>query len=226
MLNMQETFTYLEYFVKERLKLKQEREDILNSTLPQGLKDEKDVELNQRIKVAEKRMLEILKGFATFPPQHDRYQKTLEEFHKTGEFEKSVFVMTKYPDIKNPKPADLELLNVIESVRKAISEAGYVPRLASDKEYYPNLWENVELHLLGCSKGVAIVESKYKPELNPNVAMEWGWMRGMGRRVLYLVEEAFDQKRADWGGLVEYTFAWGDPPKTISTDIKQWLSNL
>jgi hypothetical protein len=226
MLNMQDTFAYLEYFFKERLKLKQEREDILNSTFPQGLKDEKDVELNQRIKVTEARMLEILRGFATFPPHHDRYQKTLDEFHKIGEFQKSVFVMTKYPDIKNPKPADLELLNVIETVKKAISEAGYVPRLASDKEYYPNLWENVELHLLGCSKGVAIVESKYKPELNPNVAMEWGWMRGMGRRVLYLVEEAFDQKRADWGGLVEYSFAWADPPKTISMDVKQWLSNL
>ena len=46
----------------------------------------------------------------------------------------------------------------------------------------------------------AMVEDKYAPELNPNVAMEWGWMRGLGRRVLYLVEQTFTKKRADWSG--------------------------
>jgi hypothetical protein len=33
--------------------------------------------------------------------------------------------------------------------------------------------------------------------------MEWGWMRGMGRDVLYLVEKDFKKQRADRGGLID-----------------------
>jgi hypothetical protein len=38
---------------------------------------------------------------------------------------------------------------------------------------HEQLWDNVELYLLGCRRGIAIVEDKYLPELNPNVAMDW-----------------------------------------------------
>jgi|SRR5271166_3956316 len=62
----------------------------------------------------------------------------------------------------------------------------------------------------------ALVEDKYLPELNPNVAMEWGWMRGMGRNVLYLVDKDFSKQRADWGGLIESSFEWANPGTNIS----------
>ncbi len=38
--------------------------------------------------------------------------------------------------------------------------------------------------------------------------MEWGWMRGMGKEVLYLVEDTFNQERADGDGLREARFPW------------------
>jgi hypothetical protein len=85
------------------------------------------------------------------------------------------------------------------------------------------LWDNVELFLLACSKGIAIVESKYKQELNPNVSMEWGWMRGMDRDVLYLVEETFDLSRADWGGLIQDRFPWAAPAPAITRAVEKWL---
>jgi hypothetical protein len=61
------------------------------------------------------------------------------------------------------------------------------------------------------------------PELNPNVAMEWGWMRGMGRDVLYLVEQDFKRQRADWGGLIECAFDWANPGPDIKAGVKAWL---
>ena len=48
------------------------------------------------------------------------------------------------------------------------------------------------------SLGVNEFEDVYQPELNPNLAVEWGWMRGMGKRVLYLQEQGFQYRRADW----------------------------
>jgi hypothetical protein len=54
--------------------------------------------------------------------------------------------------------------------------------------------------------------------------MEWGWMRGMGRNVLYLVEKDFKKKRADWNGLIEYPFDWMNPAPGVSQAIGAWLT--
>ncbi len=85
------------------------------------------------------------------------------------------------------------------------------------------LFGNVELFLLGCARGIAIVEDKYIPELNPNVAIEWGWMTAMGRDVLYLREEGFKHDRADWSGLVNYTFEWDKPKQGIEDAVNKFL---
>jgi nucleoside 2-deoxyribosyltransferase len=70
---------------------------------------------------------------------------------------------------------------------------------------------------------VAIVEDKVKSELNPNVAMEWGFMKAMGKPVLYLEEESFKERRADWSGLIRDPFAWDDPMPGIEKAITNWL---
>ena len=89
--------------------------------------------------------------------------------------------MTKFPE--GDTAPDLQLKKVIASVEAGALASGYVPRIALEKPpFHPNLWNNVELYLLGSSRGIAILESKDKPELNPNVAMEWGWMRGRAEK--------------------------------------------
>jgi len=168
-------------------------------------------------------MRRLILELMTFPPHHSRHQKLLEDFNTVASFERSVFVMTKFPDLAHPGPRDDELTAVIEGVRQSIEGCGFTARLANDKHYHPALWDNVELYLLGCSRGVAIVEDRYMPELNPNVAMEWGWMRGMGRSVLYLIEKDFKLERADWGGLLRGPFDWDDPLPGIASAVRGWL---
>jgi hypothetical protein len=162
-----------------------------------------------------------LKYFFMFPPQHSRHFSMLDEFNKVAKYEKSIFIMTKFPE--GESQSDVELTNVITAVSKAIRSCGYYPRTASESDYHSLLWDNVELYLLGCCKGVAIVEDHYKPELNPNVAMEWGWMRGMGKDVLFLVENDFAHPRADWSGLTEHRFSWNNPETDVEEAIKKWL---
>jgi hypothetical protein len=68
-----------------------------------------------------------------------------------------------------------------------------------------------------------MIEDRYRSELNPNVAMEWGWMRAMGRQVLYLRESGFSRERADMMGLIADQFYWNEPEKHIPGVISRWL---
>jgi len=104
-----------------------------------------------------------------------------------------------------------------------VNACGYTPRIAKRTTYHDWLWDNVELYLLACSRGIAIVEDKYRPELNPNVAMEWGWMRAMGKPVLFLAEQSFAHGRADWDGLIKHRFDWLDPARGTKEAIESWL---
>lgn len=162
--------------------------------------------------------------FLLFPPHHSRHQSRLETFYTVAKYDESVFIMTKFPE--GDSQQDSELTRVINAVSKSTIACGYHPRLASsESEYHPLLWDNVELHLLGCCRGVAILEDRYKPELNPNVAMEWGWMRGMGKDVLFLVENNFKKHRADLSGLLEHGFSWENPEDGVERAVKIWLKD-
>jgi hypothetical protein len=225
MLNIEQTLEALRICVLKVHDLEQDRLKILNSTLNTAMKDEKDRELKHDIERERKWITRVLDDLMYFPPHHARHEQKLDDFHRVAPFERSVFIMTKFPDPRSAVPRDAQLEKVILSVRDAVTACGFTPRLANDTQYHPILWDNVELYLLGCSRGIAIVEDKYLPELNPNVAMEWGWMRGMGRNVLYLVERGFGRLRADWGGLIEGPFEWNSPEQDIPAHIQHWLRN-
>jgi hypothetical protein len=205
--------------------LERERLDLLNSPLSAAMKDERDQDYKSDIERQHRRLMKLLYDLVEFPPHHRRHDGLLPKFHGIAAFDKSVFVMTKFPDPKKPAAIDAELTAVIQAVCSAVKQCGYVARVANDSQYHPMLWDNVELYLLGCKRGIAVVEDKYLPELNPNVAMEWGWMRGMGRNVLYLVEKTFKKARADWGGLLESAFDWANPAPDIEAGVAAWLRN-
>ena len=178
--------------------------------------------LEQQLDAIRQDIGDALESYAFFPQRHyERHNLHLNEFWDGGQFEKNVFIMTRFPQTGTPGANELE--TVIQHVRDKVTAMGYVPRVASDKKYHDWLWDNVELYMLGCKYGVAILEDKCAQELNPNVAMEWGWMLGMGRRVLMLREHDFDQLRADWAGRLESKFDWNNPIAAIQEAIEELL---
>jgi hypothetical protein len=220
-----ETLAALAKLQKIEAGLVRDRKDNLaDAALSKAFRDERDAALLQEIERVRREKRARLDELLRYPPFHDRHFSKLGSFHGSPgfSFEKSVFIMTKFPE--GNSPMDTQLARVIDSVRVAITESGHVPRVASDAHFHPLLWDNVELYLLGSHRAVAVLESKYKPELNPNVAMEWGWMRGMGREILPLVEADFAYRRADWGGLIEHRFTWDDPDASIRSAVRSWLS--
>lgn len=178
-------------------------------------------QINGQIKDCGARMGGVLEALERHPHRYMGFFDELKKFHEGGAFEDSVFVMTKYPKEGDEKAGPLQ--KVIEEVVSGIRARGYVPRLAADAVHQTWMWGNVELYLLGCRRGVAIVEDRYLPELNPNVAMEWGWMKAMGREVLFLREKNFHHGRADWEGLIAYEFVWDDPAPGVGKALGAFL---
>lgn len=163
------------------------------------------------------------RGSSPFPPRLVRHFELLERFWHDGSYGLSVFVMSKFPD-GHDATRDAELERVLTAVGDAVNHQGYVARIARGPgSYHPGLWDNVELHLLGCRHGIAIVEDRHRNELNPNVAMEWGWMRAMGKRVCFLRERGFNNFRADLGDLLNETFDWDDPDPGVRAAVAGWF---
>jgi predicted nucleotide-binding protein len=78
--------------------------------------------------------------------------------------------------------------------------------------------------MLACARGIAIVEDKFNPKLNSNVAMEWGWMRAMRKPVLYLVENTVAVVPADVAGLIQSRFDWKNPQGDIPALVAKELT--
>jgi len=201
----------------------QEELDRLSDVSTTAEADEKLELYNREIRRKKYEIWEYLENeLLRYPPHHHRkHAEELKKFHDVAPYEKSVFIMTKFPEGNDPK--DLALRVVIDAVKAAIKEAGMTPRIATFG-YHDWLWQNVELYLIGCARGVAIVEDRYRQELNPNVALEWGWMKGMGKTVFFLMEEGFAQQRADWQGFLSKTFAWETPDAGVKAAVFAWLT--
>ena len=87
--------------------------------------------------------------------------------------------------------ADKGLLTQLdEALRKALCGHGLVG-LRADDRMYPldrQLWKNVCVYMLCCKYGVAVLEDRLKDEFNPNVALEYGFMRALDKPVLLLAD--------------------------------------
>jgi hypothetical protein len=205
---------------------KQATHEKLSRLRPESFIEEEDFErrrkdLQAAIRECDREMQIVLQKLDRWPHRHMRHFERLQDFLKGGTYEESVFVMTKYPQ---PGEASAEKLQaVIDEVVNGINIRHHKPRVAADKAHHRWMWDNIELYLLGCARGIAIVEDKYLPELNPNVAMEWGWMAGMGRDVLFLRERGFKHERADWKGLISYEFDWEAPAKGVEDALNAFL---
>ena len=191
------------------------------------------VRLEGNLDSCHREMRYTIEEFRNQPSHHHRHFPLLPKFWELREvepkkFEKSVFIMTKYPENTHTDPSirakAAQLQTIIDLVKDEIRQRNHIPRMANDCYYHPILWDNVELYLLGSKCGVAIVEDNYMPELNPNVAMEWGWMRAMGREVLFLCEQSFQHDRADWEGFLKEIFDWEDPQPGIRNGLDKLLT--
>jgi len=214
MRSFEDALNLLTVISKDVVRLEKAHKEILNSPLQAADKAERADRIATDIAKRRQERIGVLEDLVAFPPRHGQHAALIDQFWKVVPNAKSVFVMTKYPDGKDATK-DAELQRVIDAVTSAVKECGFVPQLATMKKWHQNLWENIEVYMLACSRGIAIVESRFNEKLNPNVAMEWGWLRGMGRPVLYLVEDQVEIIPPDVIGLLKDRFDWSNPEPAI-----------
>lgn len=136
--------------------------------------------------------------------------------------EKNVFIMTRY------EPGDRLLGAIDHELRTVLRRHGLKPLRADDKTYASdrNLWDNVCIYMICCGRGVAILEDRLRDEFNPNVALEYGFMRALNKPVLLLVDKGFRNLRADVVGTLQAQFDITDIEGTLRDPVRRWLRDL
>jgi hypothetical protein len=138
------------------------------------------------------------------------------------EYDKNVFLMTRF-DNSSSYLRDLD-----HELRTALRSKGFNPVRADDRTIVSdrNLWNNVCVYMICCSKGVAILEDRGVNEFNPNVGIEYGFMRALNKAVLLLADVGFRNLRADVIGTLRETFDLMDIAGTVPPAVERWVRDL
>lgn len=89
-----------------------------------------------------------------------------------------------------------------------------------------NLWDNVCVYMSCCSMGIAILEDRAADEFNPNVALEYGFIRALNKPTLLLADKGFRNLRADIVGTLREEFDLFDIEDSVPSAIQRWLRDL
>jgi len=140
------------------------------------------------------------------PRNFEYLRSAIVQFGEDFEATSSVFVMMRFPN-QTMTMEDRDLLDTIwETVDRTVAAHGLKARRADKRLYHDQLWENLCIYMIGCRYGLAILEDKVSAELNPNVTLEYGFMRALDRQVALVAETGFSHLRADLLGKLYHGF--------------------
>jgi len=147
--------------------------------------------------------------------------------------DKTVFVMMKFPDPGEERVKDKILNAIFDMARRHLHDNYGLTAVRADGKTYASsnqLWDNICIYMLGCDYGIAILESKYHDEFNPNVALEYGFMRALGKTVVFFEESGFAHRRADIFGTLSKRFTWTSDAQRLESSIvaalDSWMVDL
>lgn len=132
--------------------------------------------------------------------------------------ERGVFVMMRYLEGENYAAIE-------HAIARILREFGLEPRLAKDKAYSDDLWENVRIYMHASQYGIAVFEEIDTRSFNPNVSIELGYMYALGRRVLLLKERRMPAIPTDIVGRIYKTFDSYRIEETVSARVAEWLGS-
>jgi len=169
-----------------------------------------------------------LKGFDMvsdffIPPGYMFLADECEHFLKDHpNYDDNILIMTRFAAGNRL----LEELN--RELRSVLKDHSLNPVRADDKMYLRdrNLWNNVCVYMICCKFGIAILEDRVADEFNPNVALEYGFMRALNKPVLLLADVGFRNLRADIIGTLQEKFDITDIKVTIKKPIETWLKEV
>lgn len=163
--------------------------------------------------------------------EFSRYEAALRTMWERteSEYERSIFLMM-------PFKGDMEYRALTDEIRKVCASVGFKAFRVDDEFRSPfdGLWDNIVLNMLGCKFGVSVYVTekavdKLTDELrffeNPNVALEFGFMKSRGKKVLVLKDKN-SRAPSDLQGFVWKPFDIKNPDKTVAAALSPWLKEI
>jgi hypothetical protein len=150
---------------------------------------------------------------------YEGLQPFLDKFYDDHpDFEKNVFIAMRFRAAK-------QFAEIHDAVISGLAKYG-LKGLRSDAKTYPvdgDLWTNICVYMMGCKYGVCIFEEIDEREFNPNVPLEYGFMRAMNRQVLLLKDIRMPKMPSDMTGKLYRNFDTYNITMTIHEQIGQWV---
>ncbi|WP_300319011.1 toll/interleukin-1 receptor domain-containing protein [Accumulibacter sp.] len=163
-------------------------------------------------------------------PGYEHLIPALRHFFEDTPYDRAVFVMMKFPDLQMPDVHRQLLNDIWRVISDTLGQRGLKARRADSKAYHDQLWENVCVHMFGSKYGMAVLEDHVASELNPNVTLEYGFMKALNRTVGLFRSEDFRHDRADLTGKLSCSFSidaggrLNEP--SLKNAIHDWLSGI
>jgi hypothetical protein len=133
------------------------------------------------------------------------------------EVDKNVFIAMRFRDGE-------QFGEIHQSIKTALGKYG-LRGLRADDRVYPvdgDLWSNVCVYMLACKYAVCVFEEIEDREFNPNVPLEYGFMRALNRQVLLLKDQRMARLPSDMTGKIYRLFDSYHITGTIQRQISEW----
>jgi hypothetical protein len=152
-------------------------------------------------------------------PGYKSLQPLLDSFSRDHpDFEKNVFIATRFRSGK-------QFSEIHQAVKTGLAKYGLIGLRADDKTYPTDgdLWANICVYLMGCKYGVCVFEEIDEREFNPNVPLEYGFLRAINRQVLLLKDQRMPKLPTDMTGKIYRHFDSYNITETIRQQIGEWI---
>ena len=130
--------------------------------------------------------------------------------------EKVAFVMMQF----NKTQVHQEIYHAI---RRSLTSLGITGLRADSKQYHDDLFSNVLTYIYGCKTGIAVFERIESDNFNPNVSLEVGYMKALGKPVCLLKDRTLKTLHTDLVGKLYQEFDPQSPEKTIPAALSKWF---
>lgn len=157
-------------------------------------------------------------GVAT-PGEPPELRESLREFRRRYPDPRTVaFLMMDF----SKTPAHTKIAT---AVRIALRSLGIQCLRSDDYIFHDDLFPNVLTYMHGCGLGVAVFERINADRYNPNVALEVGYMRALGKPVCLLKDKTMVTLQADLIGKIYSPFDTQHVETSIPPVISKWLDD-
>jgi len=114
---------------------------------------------------------------------------------------------------------------ITDAVKAALQKNGVVVLRADDEQFCDELLSNVLTCIHGCKFGIAVFERIESDGFNPNVSLEVGYMKALGKPICFLKERTLKALPTDLMSAIYMEFDVQSIQKTIPSQISKWMTD-